>query len=41
MIMKQTKLLDATVEQVKIWNSVQSYYSEIITYLYKYDIMIT
>lgn len=34
--MKQTKLLDTTVEQVKIWNSVQNYYSEIITYLYKY-----
>lgn len=34
--MKQKKLIDTSVEQVKIWNMVRDYYSELITYLYKY-----
>lgn len=36
MIIKQKKLIDTSVEQVKIWNAVRDYYSELVTYLYKY-----
>lgn len=34
--MKQKKLINTSVEQVKIWNAVRDHYSELITYLYKY-----
>jgi hypothetical protein len=36
MIIKQKKLIETSVEQVKIWNTVHDYYSELVTYLYKY-----
>lgn len=36
MIIKQKKLIETSVEQVNIWNIVQHYSSELITYLYKY-----
>lgn len=34
--MKQKKLIETSVEQVKIWNAIRDYYSGIITYLYRY-----